>query len=48
MNHVLPPQYNEIFSVLQDSAPEVPFSSIETIIFEEFGKKPGKLHHCES
>jgi aarF domain-containing kinase len=43
MNHILPPQYNKTFSVLQDKAPTVPFAEVEKMFLEEFGKKPSEI-----
>eukprot|EP00123_Amoebidium_parasiticum_P001628 comp12773_c0_seq1/m.7900 comp12773_c0_seq1/g.7900 ORF comp12773_c0_seq1/g.7900 comp12773_c0_seq1/m.7900 type:complete len:526 (-) comp12773_c0_seq1:114-1691(-) len=43
MNHILPPQYNQIFSVLHDKAPSVSYHEVEKIFQEEFGKKPEEM-----
>eukprot|EP01116_Phalansterium_solitarium_P001970 TRINITY_DN1182_c0_g2_i1.p1 TRINITY_DN1182_c0_g2~~TRINITY_DN1182_c0_g2_i1.p1 ORF type:complete len:529 (-),score=159.02 TRINITY_DN1182_c0_g2_i1:168-1754(-) len=37
MNHVLPPQWNRTFAVLQDGAPSVPFEEVERIVRDDFG-----------
>ena len=37
MNHVLPPQYSEVFAKLQDRAPAVPFADVEAVVREDFG-----------
>ncbi|KXS09927.1 ABC1-domain-containing protein [Gonapodya prolifera JEL478] len=39
-NHVLPPQYNDTFKVLYDSAPVVPSTDVRTLFIEEFGHPP--------
>lgn len=37
---VLPEAYGRIFSTLFDEAPQVPWSEVEKLFFEEFGKSP--------
>eukprot|EP00164_Ancoracysta_twista_P008028 GFYU01011515.1.p1 GENE.GFYU01011515.1~~GFYU01011515.1.p1 ORF type:complete len:522 (+),score=81.26 GFYU01011515.1:132-1697(+) len=44
MNHILPPQWQEIFSVLQDKAPVVTRREVETMFMEEFGKLPEEMY----
>eukprot|EP00050_Salpingoeca_kvevrii_P001718 m.177494 g.177494 ORF g.177494 m.177494 type:complete len:541 (-) comp10438_c1_seq2:1159-2781(-) len=39
MNHVLPPEYLELFANLQDQAPSVPFAEIEQVFVRDFGRK---------
>ena len=43
MNHVLPPQYLRLFQNLHDRAPTVPFSDVERIFQEDFGKSPDQV-----
>jgi aarF domain-containing kinase len=43
MNHVLPPQYNSTFKVLQDQAPCIPFDKVNDIFKEEFGASPAQV-----
>ncbi|KAH9255356.1 hypothetical protein BASA81_006475 [Batrachochytrium salamandrivorans] len=43
MNHVLPPEYIDTLSVIQDRAPFVGPEQVEQVIFEEFGKTSGQL-----
>mmetsp|Transcript_20453 Transcript_20453/g.28681 ORF Transcript_20453/g.28681 Transcript_20453/m.28681 type:complete len:552 (-) Transcript_20453:33-1688(-) len=43
MNHVLPPQYNEVLSLLYDRAPSVPYSRVEKIFMQDFGKRPEEI-----
>ncbi|KAJ1970235.1 hypothetical protein IWQ62_000062 [Dispira parvispora] len=40
---VLPPQYNEIFKVLYDRAPNVPYHEIQQVFLREFGHSPEEL-----
>ena len=40
---VLPPQYNEAFSVLYDKAPSVPYHRVEKIFLQDFGKRPEEI-----
>ncbi len=35
MNHILPKQYNEVFQVLHDSAPCVPYDELRQIILDD-------------
>ena len=44
MNHILPPQYNDVLKPLFMNAPVVPFSEIETIFQEEFHSHPDDLY----
>jgi aarF domain-containing kinase len=43
MNHVLPPEYLETLSVIQDKAPTVSPTEVERVLFEEFGKTSSEL-----
>eukprot|EP01134_Creolimax_fragrantissima_P003346 CFRG3346T1 len=38
MNHILPPQYNRVFSVLHDKAPMVKWEDVQAVIDADFGK----------
>ena len=46
MNHVLPPQYLEIFQNLHDKALTVNIDDINKIFLDEFGKLPGEVCAC--
>lgn len=43
MNHVLPPEYLETLSVIQDKAPTVRPSEVEKVLRQEFGKSSAEL-----
>jgi len=43
MNHILPKQYNETFSILHDKALSVEFDYVEEVFLEEFGKTPDDM-----
>lgn len=43
MNHVLPPQYKEIFKTLHDRAPAVSFEDVVQVFKEDFGVHPDDL-----
>jgi len=43
MNHILPPQYNSILSVLQDNAPRISYKRVEKVFYEDFKLKPHEI-----
>lgn len=44
MSHILPREYTETLSVLQDQAPHVSFKDVETVFMREFGKHPDEMY----
>eukprot|EP01083_Nonionella_stella_P004402 12718_1 len=43
MNHILPKQYREVFEVLHDKAPCVPYSAVRQIIIEDLKVDPNVI-----
>jgi len=43
MNHVLPPEYLDTLSVIQDKAPTVGYDEVEQVLMQEFGKRSEEL-----
>ena len=43
MNHVLPPEYQQLFTKLYDQAPFVPFAEIEQTVREDTGQSVDAL-----
>ncbi|KNC85731.1 atypical/ABC1 protein kinase [Sphaeroforma arctica JP610] len=44
MNHILPPQFNRVFSVLHDKAPMVDWASVQKTIQADFGRPYNELY----
>ncbi|EGD79771.1 atypical/ABC1/ABC1-B protein kinase [Salpingoeca rosetta] len=42
-NHVLPPEYAELFANLQDKAPTVSYEEVCAVMREDFGKEPEEI-----
>lgn len=43
MNHILPPEYLDTLSVIQDRAPTVGYPAVEKVFLEEFRKTPEQM-----